>query len=93
MKSDSHRDSRMEGLVSNTAAEPRLKLELMKPDSLNIGKKPRRLIRKPSSDAPQPESPQQADEGRSSSPPLAVDQTKSAIKDLRVRDALGREQA
>jgi hypothetical protein len=81
MKSDSHRASRMEGLVPNTEAEPRLKLEMMKSDLLNIGKKPRRLIRKPSSGAPQSGSPQQADEGRSSSQTVAVDQTKSSTKD------------
>jgi len=73
MKSDSHRASRMEGLVANAAAEPRLKLEMMKSDPLSIGKKPRRLIRKPSSGASQSESPQQADEGRPLSMLPAVD--------------------
>ena len=80
MKSDSHRGSGMEALVTIAAGEPRLKLE-MKSDPVNVGKKPRRLIQKPAAGASQPESSQQADQGHSSSVPVAADQTIPATKD------------
>ena len=83
MKSDSHRGSRTEGLVINAAGEPILKPE-KEPDRSKIGKKPRRLIRRPSAGGPQSESPQQVDQGRLSSAPVAVDQATPSTKDSSV---------
>ena len=80
MKSDSHRGSGTEGLVTIAVGEPRLKLE-MKSDPVNVGKKPRRLIQKPSAGASQSESSQQADQDRPSSAPVAVDQRTPETKD------------
>ena len=80
MKSDSHRGSGTEGLATIAAAEPILKPE-KESDRSKVGKKPRRLIRKPSAGGPQSESPQQADQGRPLSTPVAVDQATIATKD------------
>ena len=80
MKSDSHRGSGTEGLVTIAVGEPRLKLE-MKSDPFNAGKKPRRLIQKPSAGASQSESSQRADQDRPSSAPVAVDQRTPETKD------------
>ncbi len=80
MKSDSHRGSGTEGLVTIAVGEPRLKLE-MKSDPLNAGKKPRRLIQKPSAGASQSESSQPVVQSRSSSAPVAVDQRTPETKD------------
>jgi hypothetical protein len=80
MKSDSHRGSRLEGLATIAAAELLLKPE-KESDRLKVGKKPRRLIRKPSTGGPQSESPQQADQSRSSSAPSPVDQATPVTKD------------
>ena len=81
MKADSHRSSRTEGLVINAAGEPILKPE-KEADRSKIGKKPRRLIRRPSTGVPQSESPQQVDQGRPSSAQVAIDQTTPSTKDL-----------
>jgi len=78
MKSDGNRNN--EGLATIAGTKPSLKSG-MKSDSSNIGKKPRTLIRKPSSGGSQTESPQQADQSRPSSTPLGVDQAQSATKD------------
>ena len=78
MKSDGNRNN--EGLAAIAGTKPSLKLG-MKSDSSNVVRKPRTLIRKPSSGGSQTESPQQADQGRSSSTPLGVDQVQSATKD------------
>jgi len=80
MKSDSHRGSYSEGRATIAAADSILKPE-KESDRLKVGKKPRRLIRKPSAGGPQSESPQQADQGRPSSAPAAVDQATLATKD------------
>lgn len=56
MKADSHRGSRTEGLAIIAAGEPILKPE-KESDRSKIGKKPRRLIRRPSTGGPQSESP------------------------------------
>ena len=80
MKVDSHRGSRTEGLAIIAAGEPILKPE-KESDRSKIGKKPRRLIRRPSTGGPQSESPQQVDQGRPSSAPVAVDQATPSTKD------------
>ena len=80
MKSDSHRGSGLEGLSTIAAADPILKPEKGS-DRLKVGKKLRRLIRKPSAGGPQSESPHQADQGRPSSVPSPVDQATPVTKD------------
>ena len=80
MKFDSHRGSRTKGLVTIAAAEPILKPEKGS-DRSRVGMKPRRLIRKPSTGGAQSESPQQADQGRPSSAPVAVEQATPTTKD------------
>ncbi len=80
MKSHNGQGSRTEGLLAISAAEPILKSGKESGGS-KIGNKPRRLIRKSLAEGPQSESPQQADQGRPSSTPVAVDQATSATKD------------
>jgi len=80
IKADSHRGSRAEGLAAIDAAEPILKPE-KEPDRSKVGKKPRRLIRKPSVGGPQSESPQQPVQSGLISTPVAVDQATPATKD------------
>jgi uncharacterized protein (DUF1800 family) len=86
MKSDSGQGSRTEGFVAIVAAEP-----ILKPgkeiDGSKIGKKPRRLIRKPLTEGSQAESSQQADQGRPSSMPPAGDQAASVTKNSSVETA------
>jgi hypothetical protein len=73
MKSHNGQGSRTEGFVAISGAEPILKSGKESGGS-KIGNKPRRLIRKSLAEGPQPESPQQADQGRPSSMPVAGDQ-------------------
>ena len=80
MKADSHQGSRTEGLAIIADGKPILKPE-KESDRAKIGKKPRRLIRRPLSGGPQSESLQQADQGRPSSAPVVVDQGTPATKD------------
>ena len=80
MNEDSHRGSRTEGLAIIAAGEPILKPE-KESDRSTIGKKPRRLIRRPSTGGPQSDSPQQVDQGHPSSAPVAVNQATPATKD------------
>lgn len=80
MKSDSGQGGRTAGIVAIPAVEPILKPG-KEPDGSKIGKKPRRLIRKSLAEGPQPESLQQADQGRSSSMLPEGDHTTSTTKD------------
>lgn len=80
MNADRHRGSRTEGLAIIATGNPILKPE-KESDRSKIGKKPRRLIRRPSTGGPQAESPQQVDQGRPSSAPVAVDHATPAAKD------------
>ena len=79
MKSDNGQGSRTEGLVAVSAAEPILKPG-RESDGSKIGKKPRRLIRKPLVEGLQSESPLPADQGRPPSAPATGDQAASATK-------------
>lgn len=74
IKSDAHRDPRVNGLGALPSVKSNLKPK-MKPDGSTIGKKPRMLIRKPSSRRGQAESLQQTEQERPSSTPPAVEQT------------------
>lgn len=80
MKSHNGQGSRTEGFVAISGAEPILKSGKESGGS-KIGNKPRRLIRKSLAEGPQPESPQQADQGRPSSMPVAGDQATPATTD------------
>jgi len=80
MKSHNGQGSRTEGFLAISAAEPILKSGKESGGS-KIGNKPRRLIRKSLAEGPQSESPQQADQGRPSSMPMAGDQATTAITD------------
>lgn len=80
MKADSHRSSSTEGFATIVAGEPILKQE-KESDRSKVGKKPRRLIRKPSAGGPQSESPQQPVQGGPLSTPVTVDQATPATKD------------
>lgn len=80
IKKDTPPSNRTEGLATIAATEPILKPE-KESDRLKVGKKPRKLIRKPSTGGPQSDSPQQADQGRPSSAPATVNQMTSATKD------------
>lgn len=81
MKADSHGDRSTENLVTVATVEPTLKPE-KDPDRSKAGKKPRRLIRKPSAGVSPRESPRQpAQGGLVSSTPVSVDQGTPTTKD------------
>ena len=80
MKSHNGQGSRTEGFAAISGAEPILKSGKESGGS-KIGNKPRRLIRKSLAEGPQSESPQQADQGRPSSMPVAGDQATPATTD------------
>jgi hypothetical protein len=80
MKADNHRDSRIEDLVTMTLGKPIMKLE-HGADHFKAGKKPRRLIRKPSGNGGHPERFQQSDQDGPTSTPGAVNQLQRATKD------------
>ena len=80
MKSDSHPRSRIEGIAPIAATGSILKPE-RESDRSKIERKPRKLIRKPSTDQPPSEFPQEADQGRPATTPLAGDPATLATKD------------